>query len=84
MSCCLSGDESSHAGGKRESQLPKVQGMYHMEYSLLGSDQEMGAKTDLVHYGQMAKIFTERQDPKILRSWTDAHQSWVTWSNTCV
>ena len=65
---------------RRIVEAPRAQNHFHFEYSLLPLDDEV-VKTDVVTYGIAAKIYTERQDPKVLKTWTDKDLTWVAWTH---
>ena len=38
-------------------------------------------RTDVVTFGMAAKIYTERQEPKVLKTWQDGEVTWVAWTH---
>ena len=68
---------------KRTMDAPKPQGFFHYEYNLLPDDEDT-VKTDVVTFGVAAKIYTDRQEPKVLRTWQDGDQTWVAWTHWSV
>ena len=65
---------------KRIVEAPRAQSYYHCEYYLLPEDEEP-VRTDVVTFGMAAKIYTEKQEPKVLKTWQDNNQTWVAWTH---
>lgn len=65
---------------KRVFEAPRAQNYYHLEYYLLPDDIEP-IKTDVVTYGIAAKIYMERHDPRVLKTWQDGEVTWVAWTH---
>lgn len=89
LSFCLvfsaSDDDGSQGGDasrkkKRIVEAPRAQNHYHCEYYLLPEDDDP-VKTDVVTFGMASKIYTERQEPKVLKTWQNGDQSWVAWTH---
>ena len=73
-------------GGRRRKRVveqPRAQNYFHFEYQLTpncdGGGE--GIKTDIVTYGVAARIYTERQDSKPLRTWQDGNHTWIAWTH---
>ncbi|XP_064632936.1 uncharacterized protein LOC135491169 isoform X2 [Lineus longissimus] len=66
---------------KRVVEAPRAQNYYHCEYYLLPTDTEP-VKTDIVTFGMAAKLYTERQEPRVLKTWQDGDQTWVSWTHS--
>ncbi|XP_048243138.1 uncharacterized protein LOC124146111 isoform X2 [Haliotis rufescens] len=66
---------------KRVFEAPRAQNYYHIEYYLLPDEEEL-TKTDIVTYGMAAKIYMERHDPRVIKTWHDGDVTWVAWANT--
>ena len=65
---------------KRVFEASKAQNYYHLEYYLVPDSSEL-VKTDVVTYSMAAKIYMERHDPKVLKTWQDGDITWVAWSH---
>ena len=78
---CAGGDGGGSVG-KRGAKAPKAQNLYHMEYQLIPDDPTQTTRIDLVSYGTAAKLFTEKQEAKIIKTWIDNDQTWVAWTST--
>lgn len=65
---------------KRVFEASRAQNYYHLEYYLVPDSSEL-VKTDVVTYSMAAKIYMERHDPKVLKTWTDGEITWVAWSH---
>ncbi|XP_052781235.1 uncharacterized protein LOC128217855 isoform X2 [Mya arenaria] len=64
---------------KRVFEAPRAQNYYHLEYYLVpGPDEVM--KTDVVTYGPGAKIYMERHDPFIKKTWHEGDVTWIAWT----
>ncbi|XP_074646485.1 uncharacterized protein LOC141902581 [Tubulanus polymorphus] len=66
---------------KRIVEAPRAQNYYHCEYFLLPDDDEP-VRTDVVTFGMAAKIYPDKQEPKVLKTWQDGDQTWVVWSHS--
>ncbi|XP_041347622.1 uncharacterized protein LOC121367489 isoform X2 [Gigantopelta aegis] len=66
---------------KRVMEAPRAQNYYHLEYVLLPDDDDL-TKTDLVTYGMAAKIYMERHDARVIKTWVDGEVTWVAWANS--
>ncbi|KAL5013481.1 hypothetical protein ScPMuIL_007751 [Solemya velum] len=66
---------------KRMFEAPRAQNYYHFEYCLVPDEEEV-IKTDVVTYGLAAKIYMERHDPKVIRTWQNGDVTWVAWSHS--
>ncbi len=65
---------------KRIVEAPRPQTYYHSEYTLMPGDEE-AIKTDVVTFGMAAKIYTEKMDAKVLKTWQDGDLTWVAWTH---
>ena len=65
---------------KRLLDAPRAQNFFHFEYNLFPDDEEP-VKTDVVTFGMAAKIYTERQEPKVLKTWVEGEHTWVAWTH---
>ena len=57
---------------------PKPQAFYHMEYYLLPTNADP-YKTDVTLFGVAAKIFPEKQEFKLLKTWIEGNRTWIAW-----
>lgn len=64
---------------KRVYEAPKAQNYYHLEYYLVPDNEEL-MKTDVVTYGMGAKVFIEKQDPFVKKTWHDGEVTWIAWT----
>lgn len=64
---------------KRIMEQPKALGHYHLEYTLLPDDDDV-VKTDLVTFGIAAKIYTEKHEPKVIKTWQNGPLTWIAWT----
>lgn len=64
---------------KRVFEAPRAQNYYHLEYYLVPGPDEL-MKTDVVTYGMGAKIYMERNDPIVKKTWHDGEVTWIAWS----
>ena len=62
-------------------EAPRAQHLYHLEYTLIPDESDQTVKTDLVSFGVAAKIFTERQEAKVIKTWQEGEQTWVAWTH---
>ncbi len=65
---------------KRIVEAPRACSYFHCEYSLLGDEKDV-VKTDVVTYGVAAKIYTEGQEAKVLKTWQEGDTTWVAWTH---
>uniref|UniRef100_A0A2C9LTV0 DUF4550 domain-containing protein n=1 Tax=Biomphalaria glabrata TaxID=6526 RepID=A0A2C9LTV0_BIOGL len=64
---------------KRTVDSPRAQNYYHLEYYLLPEEDAM--KTDVVTYGVACKIFMERHDAKVIKTWQEGDITWFAWAH---
>ncbi|XP_053378149.1 uncharacterized protein LOC123529262 isoform X2 [Mercenaria mercenaria] len=64
---------------KRVFEAPRAQNYYHLEYYLVPEKDEL-MKTDVVTYGMGAKIYMERHDPVVKKTWHDGEVTWIAWT----
>ncbi|CAL1542846.1 unnamed protein product [Lymnaea stagnalis] len=76
-------DESNQKGliQKRTIDSPRAQNYYHLEYYLLPDDVEP-MKIDVVTYGVAVKVFMEKQDAKVIKTWQDGDITWFAWAHS--
>ena len=74
-------NESDGSRKRRVMDAPRAQNLYHLEYSLVPDDPEQTIRTDLVSFGIAAKIFTEKQEAKVIKTWVENDQTWVAWTH---
>ena len=65
---------------KRVIEAPRAQNYYHLEYKLLPDDDEL-MKTDVVSYGVACKVYMERHDPRVVKTWQDGDVTWFSWAH---
>ncbi|KAH9498633.1 hypothetical protein Btru_007870 [Bulinus truncatus] len=65
---------------KRTVESPRPQNYYHLEYYLLPDVDVM--KTDVVTYGVACKIFMERHDAKVIKTWQEGDITWFAWAHS--
>ena len=65
---------------KQKQDGPKEQTYFHLEYSLFPEDEDP-VKTDVVTFGLAAKLYTEKQEAKILKTWQVGDITWVAWTH---
>ena len=53
---------------------------YKFEYQLDPDDPETITTADLVTYRIAAKLYPEKGEPRVLKSWEDEGKIWVTWN----
>ncbi|KAF6041639.1 hypothetical protein EB796_000051 [Bugula neritina] len=90
-SVMFSGIDSKHVydeeGDKNKSKRvvsdPKPQAFYHIEYFLLPTDVDPN-KTDITLFGIAAKIYPEKQDAKVMKTWTEGNKTWIAWAQSHV
>ncbi|KAK6176744.1 hypothetical protein SNE40_014985 [Patella caerulea] len=66
---------------RRVFEAPRAQSYYHLEYYLVPDEEEL-MKTDCVTYGVAAKLYMERQDPRVIKTWQEGMITWVAWANS--
>lgn len=69
-------DENDKNKSKRVVSDPKPQAFYHLEYYLLPTDVDP-SKIDVTLFGIAAKIYPEKQDAKVSKTWTEGNKTWV-------
>ncbi len=57
-----------------------MKNFYKFEYQLIPDDPETLVTFDLVVYKQAAKLFSEKFEPKIIKSWESEGKLWLTFS----
>lgn len=75
------GADSEGSRRRRNVEAPRAQNLYHLEYSLVPDEPDQTVRTDLVSFGVAAKIFTEKQDAKVIKTWQENDQTWVAWTH---
>ena len=68
---------------KRVFEAPRAQNYYHVEYYLIPGDDEL-MKTDIVTYGMAAKLYMERHDARVIKTWQDGELTWIAWAHRWV
>ncbi|XP_076468773.1 uncharacterized protein LOC143299450 isoform X2 [Babylonia areolata] len=66
---------------KRVFEAPRAQNYYHVEYYLIPEDDEL-MKTDIVTYGMAAKLYMERHDARVIKTWQDGDVTWIAWAHS--
>nr|KAG5711366.1 hypothetical protein BaRGS_006063 [Batillaria attramentaria] len=66
---------------KRVFEAPRPQSYYHVEYYLYPDDDEL-MKTDVVTYGMAAKLYMERHDARVIKTWQDGEITWIAWAHS--
>ncbi|XP_059161294.1 uncharacterized protein LOC131944620 isoform X2 [Physella acuta] len=66
---------------KRTLESPRAQNYYHMEYSLVPGGEDV-LKTDVVTYGVACKIFMEKHDAKVVKTWQEGDITWFAWAHS--
>ena len=61
-------------------EAPRAQNYYHCEYVMLPDDEDP-IKTDVVTFGMAAKIYTDKMEAKVLKTWNDGDLTWVAWTH---
>jgi hypothetical protein len=74
------GRDPSSKKKRRIVESPRAQNYFHYEYQLLPNADDL-IRTDVVTFGLAAKIYTERQEPKVLKTWQDGELTWVAWTH---
>ena len=62
------------------SSTPQPLQYLHCEYQLFPGDLEP-VRTDVVNYGPVAKIYTEMQESKVVKTRTDCKLTWISWTH---
>lgn len=65
---------------KRVFEAPRAQNYYHVEYYLIPGEDEL-MKTDIVTYGMAAKLYMERHDARVIKTWQDGELTWIAWAH---
>lgn len=65
---------------KQVFEAPRPQNYYHIEYYLIPEDSEL-MKTDIVTYGVAAKLYMERHDARVIKTWQDGELTWIAWAH---
>ncbi len=73
--------QESSTNKPRATEGPKPQNFYRFEYQLMPDDPEP-IQADLVTYKIAAKLFPEKSEPRIIKSWEHDDQIWIIWSQT--
>ncbi|XP_067936970.1 uncharacterized protein [Watersipora subatra] len=76
-------DGNERNKSKRVVSDPKPQAFYHIEYYLLPTDVDPN-KTDITLFGIAAKIYPDKQDAKVMKTWTEGNKTWIAWSQSHV
>ncbi|XP_025106751.1 uncharacterized protein LOC112571726 isoform X2 [Pomacea canaliculata] len=66
---------------KQVFEAPRPQNYYHIEYYLIPEDSEL-MKTDIVTYGVAAKLYMERHDARVIKTWQDGELTWIAWAHS--
>ncbi|KAL8603356.1 hypothetical protein ACOMHN_039719 [Nucella lapillus] len=66
---------------KRVFEAPRAQNYYHAEYYLIPEEDEL-IKTDVVTYGMAAKLYMERHDARVIKTWQDGEITWIAWAHS--
>ncbi|GFO44998.1 hypothetical protein PoB_007150300 [Plakobranchus ocellatus] len=79
---------------KRLIEAPRAQNYYHLEYRLLppeptgsttpggpGADDEL-TKTDVVTYGVACKVYMDKHDARVVKTWQDGDITWFSWAHS--
>ncbi|GFS25099.1 hypothetical protein ElyMa_003432800 [Elysia marginata] len=75
---------------KRLIEAPRAQNYYHLEYRLLppeapGSgatgDDEL-TKTDVVTYGVACKVYMDKHDARVVKTWQEGDITWFSWAHS--
>ncbi|XP_070192982.1 uncharacterized protein [Littorina saxatilis] len=66
---------------KRVFEAPRAQNYYHVEYYLIPGEDEL-MKTDIVTYGMAAKLYMERHDARVIKTWQDGELTWIAWAHS--
>lgn len=51
---------------------------YHLEYSLLPGEEPM--KTDVVFYGVACKVYMEKHEARVVKTWQEDDVTWIAWA----
>lgn len=53
---------------------------FHLEFDLFSEDvSNESFKTDIGFYGTYAKIYPDKSDSKVIPTWTDGEDTWISW-----
>lgn len=76
---------------KRLIEAPRAQNYYHLEYRLLppeapgsgttAQDDEL-SKTDVVTYGVACKVYMEKHDARVVKTWQEGDITWFSWAHS--
>ncbi|RUS70710.1 hypothetical protein EGW08_021530 [Elysia chlorotica] len=75
---------------KRLIEAPRAQNYYHLEYRLLPpeapgpgttGDEEL-SKTDVVTYGVACKVYMDRYDARVVKTWQEGDITWFSWAHS--
>ncbi|CAG5119280.1 unnamed protein product, partial [Candidula unifasciata] len=75
---------SSEADGLRATtskqvlDAPHAQNYYHLEYSLLPGAELL--KTDVVTYGAACKIYMDKHEARVVKTWQEEDVTWFAWA----
>jgi hypothetical protein len=85
LSFTFEDDESDKADPSRQvvEGGPKAQNYYKFEYQLLPDDSEPTV-TEIASYKTAAKVFPNKQEPRIVKTWENDNHVWIAWSLTYV
>lgn len=75
--------DSDKNKSKRVVSDPKPQAFYHIEYFLLPTDCDPN-RTDITLFGIAAKIYPDKQDAKVMKTWTEGNKTWIAWAQRFV
>lgn len=64
---------------KRVFEAPRAQNYYHLEYYLVPDSDDL-MKTDVVTYGMGAKIYMEKHDAFVKKTWHEGEVTWIAWT----
>ncbi|BFZ08131.1 hypothetical protein BsWGS_11170 [Bradybaena similaris] len=57
---------------------PLATSYYHLEYSLLPGEEPM--KTDVVFYGVACKVYMEKHEARVVKTWQEDDVTWIAWA----
>jgi hypothetical protein len=78
----LKEEDFEKGDGKRLQEGLKPQNYYKFEYQLIPEENEPVISCDVVTYKIAAKLYPENQEPKLIKTWENESQIWVSWSQT--
>ena len=70
--------DMSEVSRKQLLDNPKQQHFLHCEYDLLPDGNI--TKVDVVSYGIATRIFNEKQEPSLLKTWQEEEKTWLTFA----